>query len=209
HRRLLDATVASGSIIMSHIGDPQTWYDGKYANDPLTPGDREAEYATWEQLLHDYRDHPWWGAHIGGWPENLDRIQHLLDRFPNLWLDLSATKWIARTLSAQRDVAREFMIRNQDRLMWGSDQVSHPERTFDFYASRWWVHRKLFETAHVGESPIEDPDGEDGAVTLRGLALPTAVLEKLYRGNVVRLLASVGVRLPDPGIRSAHPSASG
>ncbi|MEM8875228.1 MAG: amidohydrolase family protein [Planctomycetota bacterium] len=193
HRRLLDATVASGSIIMSHIGDPQTWYDGKYAEDPATFGDRDTHYDAWERLLDDYRDHPWWGAHLGGWPENLDRLQYLLDRFPNLWLDLSAAKWMVRTLSAQRDAAREFLIRNQDRIIWGSDQVSHADRGFDFYASRWWVHRKLFETAQVGESPIEDPDGIDGGVELRGLALPTEVLIKFYRTNVVRLLGSVGV----------------
>ena len=53
---------------------------------------------------------------------------------------------------------REFVIRNQNRLLWGSDQVSGDGRGWDFLASRWWCHRKLWETAYDATSPIFDPD---------------------------------------------------
>jgi hypothetical protein len=78
----------------------------------------------------------------------------LLDRYPNLSLDNSATRWQAREISARRDAAREFVIRNADRIIFGSDQVSGDDRGFDFLASRFWVHRKLWETAYSG--PVAD-----------------------------------------------------
>lgn len=198
-RRYVGHAIDRGMIIMTHIGDPQSWYDHaqRYGGDAEFFGSRDAHYDAWEILLDETRGHPWWGAHLGGWPENLPRLQHLLDTYPDLMLDLSATKWIVRALSEQRDEARRFIIRNADRLMWGSDQVSLEGRGFDFYASRWWTHRMLWETARQGESPIADPDAVDGIPMLRGLSLPTDVLQRLYHDNVRRFLTRAGVTLPD------------
>ncbi|HQY87994.1 MAG TPA: amidohydrolase family protein [Tepidisphaeraceae bacterium] len=184
-----------GMIIMTHVGDPQLWYDGKYKDD-AEYGTRADHYRLWSQRLEEHRGWPWLAAHLGGWPEGLNDMQGMLDRFPDLILDLSATKWIVRELSVQRDQAREFIMRNQDRLIWGSDQVSTDNRDFDFYASRWWCHRKLFETAWRGPSPILDPDAtSERPSKIDGLALPTTVLQKLYHDNVQRLFSRVGVKL--------------
>lgn len=180
--------------IMTHIGDPDTWYNGKYATDTAKFGTRDDHYKMWESLLAEYSHVPWVGAHMGGNPEDLGRLQDLLDRYPNLQLDCSATRWMAREISARRDAARDFFIRNQDRILFGSDQVSTDDRGFDFLASRFWVHRKLWETAFTGTNPIIDPDlPADRQQELRGLALPDAVLQKLYHDNATRFLARLGV----------------
>src|SRR2546421_1731510 len=179
--------------VMTHVGDPDTWYGTKYA-DTSKYGTREQHYAMWQRVLERHRDLPWVGAHMGGNPENLPRLQELLDNFPNLWLDCSATRWMARELSARRDEAREFFIRNAERIMWGSDQVSGDDRGFDFLASRWWVQRKLMETAYIGQTPIFDPDlSEEQQPPLRGLALPDEVLQKLYHDNAIKFLSRIGV----------------
>ena len=194
-RRLLDEAVARGMILMSHVGDPDTWYHGKYAADAAKFGTRDEHYAMWESVLRAYRAHPWVGAHLGGNPEDLPRLQRLLDDYPNLYLDCSATRWMVREISARRDQARKFFIRNADRILFGTDQVSGDDRGFDFLASRFWSHRKLWETAYTGPSPIFDPDlPEDQQPQVRGLALPDQVLQKLYHDNAVQLLARVGVR---------------
>jgi len=191
-RPVIQAAVDRGMMIMTHVGDPDTWYNSKY--DPAKFGTRDEHYAMWEAAMTEHINRPWLGAHMGGNPENLPRLQSLLDRFPNLHLDLSATRWIAREVSARRDAAREFVIRNQDRLLWGSDQVSGDKRGFDFLASRWWVHRKLWETAYTGPSPILDPDlPVESQPQLAGLALPDEVLQKIYHDNAVKLLARIGV----------------
>ena len=178
--------------IMTHIGDPDTWYNGRY--DPAKFGSRDDHYRMWEGLLDEHRGTPWVGAHLGGNPEDLPRLQRLLDKFPDLMLDCSATRWMVREVSARRDAAREFFIRNQDRILFGSDQVSGHDRHFDFLASRIWCHRKLWETAYTGPSPIIDPDvPKDDQPVVRGLALPDVVLQKIYHDNATKLLDKLGM----------------
>lgn len=192
-RPVIRAAADRGMMLMSHVGDPDTWYNSKYT-DTAKFGVRDAHYQMWEDALNEYRDHPWLGAHLGGNPENLPRLQSMLDRFPNLYLDCSATRWMVREISARRDAAREFMIRNADRILFGSDQVSGDDRNFDFLASRFWAHRKLWETAYIGPSPIYDPDlSEESQPQMRGLALPDEVLQKIYHDNGVKLLARLGL----------------
>ena len=194
YKPIFDEIIARKMAIMTHIGDPDTWYHGKYA-DASKYGTRDEHYRMWESVMLEYPNTPWIGAHMGGNPEDLGRLQSLLDRFPNLVLDCSATRWMAREISARRDAAREFFIRNQDRILFGSDQVSTDDRGFDFLASRFWVHRKLWETAYVGENPIFDPDlPADNQPKLRGLALPDEVLQKMYHDNPSRFLKLVGMR---------------
>ncbi len=194
-RSYIDRAALMGMIIMTHIGDPQAWYDhpDKYGSDAEFWGTREQHYDAWEQLLEHTGGQPWWGAHLGGWPENPERLAHLLRTYPDLTLDLSATTWMAREVSLQRDVMRRFVIEFQDRLMWGSDQVSQDARNADFYASRWWTHRKLWESNFEGHSPIRDAAAPGGVAVLKGLDLPADVLAKLYRENIRRLLGRVSV----------------
>jgi hypothetical protein len=193
-RRIICEASARGMIVMTHVGDPQTWYCGKYS-DAGKYGTRQQHYEMWEAALGCVGNNPWVGAHLGGNPEDLPRLQRLLDGYPNLYLDCSATRWMVREISLRRDPAREFFIRNQDRILFGSDQVSGDDRGFDFLASRFWCHRKLWETAYIGPSPILDPDLPlDSQPQIQGLALPDEVLQKLYHDNAVQLLGRVGVR---------------
>jgi hypothetical protein len=192
-QRMIREAVDRKMILMSHVGDPETWYQGKY-RDAARYGTRQQHYEMWEAALSSVGDHPWLGAHLGGNPEDLGRLQSMLDRFPNLYLDCSATRWMVREISLRRDAAREFFIRNQDRILFGSDQVSGDDRGFDFLASRFWAHRKLWETAYIGPSPILDPDlPADQQPQMQGLALPDPVLQKFYHDNAVKLMARVGV----------------
>lgn len=192
-RRLIKEAISRGMMIMTHVGDPDTWYNGKYAAEPDKFGTREDHYQMWESMLKEFAGTPWVGAHLGGNPENLPRLQRLLDTYPDLSLDCSATRWMVREISRQRDAARAFFIRNADRILFGTDQVSGDDRGFDFLASRFWTHRKLWETDFDGPSPIFDPDlAEDAQPRIRGLALPADVLQKMYHDNAVRLLAGRG-----------------
>ena len=192
-RPLIEEARARKMAIMTHVGDPETWYRSKYA-DTAKYGTRDEHYRMWENVLADYREQPWIAAHMAGNPEDLTRVQRLLDRYPNLYLDCSATRWMVREISAHRDEARDFFIRNQDRILFGTDQVSQDERGFDFLASRLWCHRKLWETAFIGPTPIHDPDlPEDQQPTIRGLCLPDECLQKMYHDNPEKVLRAVGV----------------
>lgn len=194
-RPLLREAHNRGMAIVTHVGDPELWYARRYA-DAAKYGRRDEHYRMWENVLAEYPRLPWIGAHLGGNPEDLGRLQALLDRYPNLYFDSSATRWIVREISARREEAREFFIRNQDRLLFGTDLVTADNRSFDFLASRFWTLRKLWETAYIGPSPIFDPDlPQENQPTIHGLALPDECLQKLYHDNPLRLLQTVGVKL--------------
>jgi hypothetical protein len=138
----------------------------------------------------DYPDRLMIGAHMGGSVEELDRLQGLLDRYDNYVIDTSATKWIVREVARRPDAVRDFLIRNQDRVLFGSDIVVDKKHGFDHYASRYWAQQMMWESDYRGESPIEDPDA-DGPPKLAGLDLPDEVLIKMYRTNAQRLLGSI------------------
>ncbi len=209
HRRAaMDLAASLGMSFMAHIADPDTWFTCKYTDSSLY-GTKADQYEAFERMLDAYPV-PWIAAHMGGYPEDLDFLDGLLDRHPNLSLDTSATKWMVRELSRhQPGRLQAFLERWSGRILFGSDIVtsddhlssatsdmgmatkaSNEEEAFDLYASRYWALRHLFETDYEGPSPIADPDlammdpeahDELDAPTLRGQSLPTPVLKNLYR----------------------------
>ncbi|MDP6359830.1 MAG: amidohydrolase family protein [Planctomycetota bacterium] len=190
-----------GIPCITHIADPDIWFERVYTSRRKFLTKR----GNYRQFRNAFRDHPdvtFIGAHMAGDPEHLDHLQELLDEHPNLVVDCSATKWVARELSEQAADAREFFIRNSDRIMFGTDLVTFPGITdFDRYASRYWVHQIMWETGRRCESPIDDPDSPD-VPKLHGLDLPDDVLEKLNWRNAVRIF-----NLKRPRVRTAMPRA--
>jgi predicted TIM-barrel fold metal-dependent hydrolase len=184
---LIAAGLELGLHFMIHVGDPDEWFagGGRYA-DASKFGTKRDQYRQLEFLLERVAPRPVIAAHLGGCAEDPDFLQELLDRYPHLLLDSSATKWIVRAVARQPQRLRAFVIRNQDRILFGSDLVVGEAYDFEHYASRYWVHQVLWESAYDGESPIEDPDAPDPP-RLRGLDLPLDALEALYRGNAARL----------------------
>jgi predicted TIM-barrel fold metal-dependent hydrolase len=186
-RPLIQEGVRLGYDFMVHIGDPSEWFapGARYADAKMF-GTKHEQYPQLEYLLDEVAPRNVIGAHLGGSCEEPDFLQNLLDRHDNLFLDSSATKWVVRAIARQPEAVREFVIRNQDRILFGSDLVVSADYDFDHYASRYWTHLMLWETAYRGESPIEDPDA-DNPPRLAGVDLPAAVLRKLYETNAARL----------------------
>ncbi len=172
------------TAIMTHVGDPDTWYQTIYA-DSAKYGTKQSHMDTLAGMIEAHGDRPWLGAHMGGMPEDLEQLQSFLDRFPTYVIDTSATKWMVRELSQRADEFADFVKRNPGRVLWGTDIVAHklnalaPEEVkslpaepnrppiepdeeagygFELYSSRFWAMRKLMETRHEGPSPIVDPD---------------------------------------------------
>ena len=163
--------------VLVHVGDPDRWFERKY--DPAKYGTKADQYPMLEHRLREHPTVPFLAAHMGGDPEHLNHLADLLTRYPNLYLDTSATKWIVRELGRQRDAARVFFRRWADRICFGTDQVVLEAPDPVRYRVRYWVHQMFWETDLVCPSPIPDPDA-DGTPMLRGLDLPADVLEQIY-----------------------------
>lgn len=184
---LIQAGLDLGYDFMVHVGDPTVWFrPGARYGDAQKFGTKPDQYAQLAHLMERVAPRTVIAAHMGGNIEDPSFLQALLNRYPSLVLDSSATKWVVREIARQPDVVRDFVIRNQDRILFGSDLVVAEAYNFEHYASRYWVHQQLWETAYRGESPIEDPDA-DPPPRLCGLDLPPEVLHKLYFTNAARL----------------------
>ena len=181
--RLFDAIAACGMGALVHVSDPDRWFERKY--DPAKYGTKADQYPMLETRLRQFPTIPFLAAHMGGDPEHLDHLAALLTRYPNLYLDTSATKWIVRELGRQRNAAREFFRRWAERICFGTDQVVVTEPDPARYAVRYWVHQMFWETDLVCPSPIPDPDS-DGTPMLRGLDLAEDILTQIYGKNAER-----------------------
>ncbi len=183
-------------IFMTHVGDPDTWFATKYT-DARKYGTKADQFKPLEDLLDEYHDVTWIGAHMGGSPEDLDFVQGMLDRHPNYVLDTSAAKWQARELSKHPDRFRAFCERNPGRVLFGTDIVANDKNLdFDLYASRYWTLRTLIETNYDGQSPIVDPDlsmvdpslDEKSTADLRGAGIRGEALASVYLGAADKVL---------------------
>jgi predicted TIM-barrel fold metal-dependent hydrolase len=186
------ARAAGVRTVMVHVADPDVWFGTTYA-EAAKFGTKADQYVPLRRLLEEFPDLTWIGAHMGGDPEHPDHLEALLERYPHLSLDTSATKWQVREVSARRAAVRDLVLRHPGRFLFGTDLVSRHGLPDDHYRSRYWCQRTLWESAWEGPSPIADPDhrpAEGGPATpaLRGLALPADVLERVYHHNARRLL---------------------
>lgn len=211
----MEVAAKLGMGFMIHVADPDTWFNGAY-NDSAKYGTKEQHYEILDRVLSRFSV-PTILAHMGGTPENLDRLEEILSRHDHVYINCSATKWMVRELSKQpTELLRAFIERWQHRLMFGTDIVSvdgdltaltagytdGKAHAFDLYASRLWALRTLLESSYTGHSPIHDPDvgplTAEAAIPsfsplLKGLGLSAPVLQRIYRGTALEYLKQVGV----------------
>jgi predicted TIM-barrel fold metal-dependent hydrolase len=118
------------------------------------------------------------GAHVGGAPEDLARVDRMLAAHPNWHVDIAAR--IAE-LGRQPRAARELILRWPDRVLFGTDAPPDP--------AAWAVYARFLETRD--ESFPYDPDGGPGSQgrwAIHGLGLPVDVLRAVYADNARRLI---------------------
>jgi predicted TIM-barrel fold metal-dependent hydrolase len=128
------------------------------------------------------------GAHVGSLEWNIDRLQRFLDDHPNASVDLAARMAQIQHQSV-RDPAkvRNFFLRYQDRILYGTDATQNPGADPDdvrrFTHQRWladWRYLATPQTQHVADIGSDVP----------GLALPRQAIDKIYRINAQRILLS-------------------
>jgi hypothetical protein len=186
------ARAAGVRVFMVHVADPDRWFQTVYA-DAAKFGTKPEQYVGLKRMLTMFPDVVWIGAHMGGDSEHPDHLEALLEKYPNFYLDTSATKWVVREVSPRRVQIRDLICRYPDRFLFGSDLVTRHHLPREHYVSRYWCQRTLWESAWEGPSPIADPDftpesGGPGTPVLHGLELPPGVIDRVYFENAARLL---------------------
>jgi predicted TIM-barrel fold metal-dependent hydrolase len=213
-----------GWPVLMHLGDPPPFFqpvdqhNERLAELLAHPGwsyygadfpPRDSLLAQRERLIARHPRTTFIGAHFGDNAADLDGAAELLDRYPNYHVEFASR---LSDLGRQPRRTREFFIRYQDRIMFGSDGGYALGRT------GWPVerfYRRHFEFLETANEMMDYPLAEitrQGDWKISGLELPDTVLRKIYRENVLRLLPSAeavrkAAATPAPSAAARAPGA--
>jgi predicted TIM-barrel fold metal-dependent hydrolase len=179
-----------GIPVLIHTADPAPFWGPKTkGNERLLelmerPGRWYADDADFvppfEQLLaeqHDvFRKHPgtiFVNAHLGWLGNDLARLGRLLDELPNVYTEIGA---VLAELGRQPRFARDWLIRYQDRVLFGKDSWRPEEYPYYF---------RVLETA---DDYFPYYRRRHAFWRMYGLDLPDEVLRKIYYGNALEII---------------------
>ena len=128
---------------------------------------------TFENALRENPNTIFIACHYLNMNHDLPRLGALLDKYPNMYIDISAR--VAESAHTPR-ATREFLIKYQDRVLFGTDNGMEAD-----------MYRKIFRVLETNDEHFYVPEyGYHWA--LSGFNLPDEVLYKLYRGNAERII---------------------
>ena len=188
--------------VLIHQSDPFGFFE------PITPEnehyDTLKKFPTWSfsdpkfphkqelmdrrnNLIRRHRNTIFMLPHVANFPEDLGYVSTLLDENPNVYIDFSAR---IDELGRQPYTAREFIIRYQDRIYFGSDMPASVE-----------MYRCYFRFLETFDEYFFPPD-YDGTFSrhrwaIYGLGLPRGVLAKIYYKNALRIVPGLRKQLKD------------
>jgi predicted TIM-barrel fold metal-dependent hydrolase len=186
--------------IMGHLGEPRNcWL-------PLTEMTDTSNYRYYKanpqyhMYLHSeapsYEDqinardnllkkHPkldFTGAHLASLEWSVEEVAKRLDEFPNLKVDLSARMAHLQYQSiSDRERVRNFMIKYQDRILYGTDITinsaeADAQEKSQMLLDRWrvnWIYLATDSTLKIKNLPME----------VKGLQLSKKVIDKIFNSN--------------------------
>ena len=179
--------------VMIHTADPaafftpldrnnERWHELNQHPDWLFYG---KDYPTQKELLAQFirlvARHPrttFLGAHFDNNAEDLATVAKWLDRYPNLFVDISAR---ISELGRQPYTTRKFFLKYQDRIMLGTDTPCQRE------AFRTYYRFLESDDEYFDSTPSHHLQG---FWMIYGVFLPKDVLEKVYLKNAERILFS-------------------
>ncbi len=119
------------------------------------------------------------GCHLGSNEEDLNALAKRLDRLANFAVDLAAR--IRYFAAGDRDKAREFLIRYQDRITYGTD-FTLPTGGGDQGASSSLTAQHDRDWQYLASAGTVSYNRRE----VKGLGLPPEVLRKIFRENALR-----------------------
>jgi predicted TIM-barrel fold metal-dependent hydrolase len=113
----------------------------------------------------------------------LDQASQFLDLWPQVSFDLTPHGAMYDHFSRNPDKARDFFIKYQDRIIYGTDNHSEPRDFAPGAPMEYWPAYKTIAMRRFLET---DDEFKGWHRTLRGIKLDVPVLEKIYHKNYLR-----------------------
>jgi uncharacterized protein len=183
-----------GIPVLIHAADPKQFWQPIDKNNErwlelkLHPGRRhDNDPVTWEMIIaeqHDiFRKHPetkFINAHLGWLGNDLKKLSSLLDQFPNMYTEIGA---VIAELGRQPRMAKEFLTKYQDRVMFGKDS---------------WVpeeYETYFRVLETADEYFPYHKRYHAFWRMYGLDLPDEVLKKIYYKNALKVIPNIDASL--------------
>ncbi|MEQ6120445.1 amidohydrolase family protein [Reichenbachiella sp. MALMAid0571] len=188
-----------GIVLMSHAGEPKNCWLPLDSMTVKNDYDYFKAHPKYHMYLHpempsyqdqiNYRDEmlakntdlKFIGVHMASLEWSVEEASRFLDRFPNASLDL-AERVSHTQYQSQRDrkKVRDFFIKYQDRIIYGTDFSESKENLEAYMMEVWMNDWKYFNTEEMVTVPqLDNP--------VKGLALPKKVVDKIYALNAENL----------------------
>lgn len=185
--KVLDALGALDMPINIHIAEPIWMYEKMdHNNDGLINGytwriDKEAEDVVlhaglikhFEQAVSRHTNTTFIACHFLNCSYDLSIIGNLLDKYPNLYADISAR--YAETAPIPRFM-KNFYEKHQNKLLYGTDMGFQPE-----------MYRITFRVLETEDEHFYETETFQYHWAMHGYGLSNKVLKKLYRNNARKL----------------------
>jgi hypothetical protein len=120
-------------------------------------------------------------VHLASLEWDVDKVAGFLDRFPNANVDLAARLvHLEYQAATHPDKVRRFLIRYQERILYGSDDAygpsdADPKAVAEVHAD-WLADWRFLATSDMLHS-------SDFAQSFNGMHLPREAIDKIYRRN--------------------------
>lgn len=211
---VLKFVAGHGKTLLAHLGDPKSsWlplnprdaHYGYFKENPAWHMYQHPEAPAWEsiiaardRLLQANPDLKVVGAHLGSMEHDVDELARRLENYPNFAVDTAAR--VPDLMRQPREKVRVFLIRYQDRVIWGTDLMelswSNPAEAVRRWETAYERDWKFFATGETLQA---------GGRVVRGLDLPEKVLRKIFRENALRWMPALAAAFaPKPqALRSA------
>lgn len=147
---------------------------------------REEILAARDRMLKKHPNLRYVGCHLGSMEWNVDEMAEWLDKFPNYGLDMAAR--IVHFKVQDREKVRNFIIKYQDQLLYGTDigikdnggSEGTDKRAQSLIDGVWKEDWAYFTTDKMLTQ-------NDKVKEYQGLKLPESVLKKIYHDNAMTM----------------------
>ena len=180
-----------GIPVLIHAADPKPFWDPHDENNErwlelkVRPGRKRSNTnpAPWETIIaeqHDiFKKHAntkFINAHLGWFGNDLGRLGELMDLYPNMYSEIGA---VIAELGRQPRMAKQFLTKYQDRVMFGKDYWN-PEEYYTYF--------RVLETA---DEYFPYYKRYHAFWRMYGLDLDDEVLKKLYYKNALKVIPNI------------------
>jgi hypothetical protein len=135
---------------------------------------------SWEQLIEQqhnvFRKHPkttFINAHMGWYPNNLAKLDSLMDVFPNMYAEIGA---VIAELGRQPRAAKKFFEKRQDKILFGKDSYIPDE------------YETYFRVLESEDEYFPYHKKYHAFWRMYGIGLSDEILKKLYYKNALKII---------------------